>query len=135
MDDLLKKSALAYQELMPFRYHITLGKKGRSSKIFIRFPEVAYHHLAGFHKTSFDALVNKNKALSAVLDRAVTHEHFRNAGYSLEDRWRGICCLKETIETNRAVFHYRARKQRWSSIEAERACKLLYCRRLSRIDF
>ena len=119
MSDLLKRSALAYKELMPYRYHFTLGRKGQLRHLSIHFPEVAYHHLAGFHRAGMAALSNKKKSLETVLAGAVTYEHFKRAGAVLEDRWTGICRLKEIIESNRVVFYYRGHEQPGSMLEGD----------------
>lgn len=119
MDDLLKRSAQAYNSLLPYRYHFTLGWKGQLRHISISFPIVAYYHLAGFHKVGMSMLSIKKKALNTVLSGVVTHAHFINAGANLEDRWTGICRLKEMIESNRMVFHYRGHEQPGSVIKGD----------------
>jgi len=119
MSDLLMQSALAYKGLMAYRYHFTLGRKGQLRHISIHFPEVAYHHLAGFHRAGIAALSNKKHSLQAILAGRVTHAQFTKAGAMLEDRWTGICRLKEIIESNRTVFHYRGHEQPGSMIQGD----------------
>ena len=119
VDDLLKQSALAYRALLPYRYHFALGWKGQLSHISICFPECAYHHLAGFHKVGIEALQNKKWALRTIISGSVTHVHFQGAGAALEDRWEGICRLKDIIENNRGVFRYRKHEQPGSSIKGD----------------
>jgi len=119
MADLLERSAQAYQELIPFRYHFTLGHKGELRHISLHFPEVAYYHLAGLHRVGIAALSNKKKALEVILLKRVTHEHIIGAGVALEDRWMRICRLKEMIEVNRIIFCYRGHEQPGSMIQAD----------------
>ena len=119
MSDLLKQSALAYKGLTAYRYHFTLGRKGQLRHISIHFPEVAYHHLAGFHRAGIAALSNKKKSLQTVLAERVSHAQFIKAGAVLEDRWTGICRLQEIIESNRMVFHYRGHEQPGSMIQGD----------------
>lgn len=119
MDDLLKQSAKAYSALMPYRYHFTLGHKGRITPLVIEFPVEAYHHLAGFHKIGFAQLNNKRKALSAILSGVVTAEQVARAGYCLVDRWQGICHLQAMLEENKAVFRYRGHERADSNIVAD----------------
>ena len=119
MADLLKQSALAYKELMPYRYHFVLGRKGQLRHTSIQFPERAYHHLAGFHSAGIAALSNKKEALRVILTESVTHLHFIKAGMALEDRWIGICQLREIIESNRMIFYYREHEQPGTVIEAD----------------
>jgi hypothetical protein len=119
MGDLLYQSAVAYQELMKYEYTFLIGRKMKAETIMISFPEERYHHLAGFQKVSFDSLKNRKTALERVLSGKPTHDDFQKAGYSLEDRWMGLCQLKEMIETNRFVFHYHKGKDVNSKIDAD----------------
>jgi len=105
--------------LMPFRYRFTLGHKGQLHQINLYFPETAYYHLAGFHRVGVSALSNKKRALEAVFAGRVIHAHIVMAGAALEDRWAGICRLKEIIETNRVIFYYRGHEQPGSMIEGD----------------
>lgn len=119
MNDLLKQSALAYQELLSYRYCFSLGLKNELYHVNVEFPIIAYHHLAGFHKVGFKQLENKSKALNVVLNGGITLEAFAVAGYHLEDRWSGICHLKDMLEDNRAVFRYRGHERPASEINAD----------------
>lgn len=119
MEDLLMMSALAYKELLPYRYHFKLGFKRKLREIHLCFPQDAYHHLAGFHKVGFAQLKNRKSALDFVLAGGVTQAQFEAGGYSLEDRWLGISRLKKMIETNRMVFYYRGHETIGSSIRAD----------------
>lgn len=119
MDDLLKQSAEAYSALMSYRYHFTLGHKGTLTQLAVEFPIDSYHHLAGFHKTGFNQLRNKSKALSVILAGGVTAEQIERAGYYLIDRWEGICHLQMMLEENKAVFRYRGHERADSNIVAD----------------
>lgn len=119
MEDLLMKSALAYKELMPYRYHFKLGFRQKLYEIHLCFPQDAYHHLAGFHKIGFAQLKNRKSALSTVLAGGVTQAQVQSGGYHLEDRWQGILHLKRMIETNQTVFYYQGHEKAGSSIRAD----------------
>lgn len=121
MDDLLKQCALAYEDLMSFRYVFTLGLKRNAYTVRLGFPEKAFHHLAGLHKTGFAALrhgVGKS-TLKRVLAGEITQRQVEKAGFSLADRWEGICRLRGMIESNRIVFQYRKSHHPGSIIDAE----------------
>ncbi len=119
MPDILMQSALAYRELMQYRYIFTLERKGEASTVRVTFPESAYHHLAGFHKASFAALRNKSKSLRTILDAKVTAADFAAAGYAFEDRWSSLCHLQDMLESNQAVFRYRGHERADSRIAAD----------------
>ena len=117
MGDLLKQSAEAYQELMMYRYHFLLGRKGQLYRVSVEFPEESFFHLAGLHKLRVEVFKNRKAALQAALSG-------NTAGASTNDpevltRWQSICRLKELIETNRIVFKYRSHEFKGSFIRAE----------------
>lgn len=117
MNDLLKQCALAYQELMTFRYHFVLGRKGVQYHLMIEFPEECFRHLAGLHKTGVEAFKMKKNVLQAVLSGKVCGNAITDA--TLGARWTGICNLKTLIESNSAVFRYRQHEFKGSDIQAE----------------
>ena len=119
MSDLLRQSALAYKELMPYRYIFTLGLRNKSYTVRLGFPENAFYHLSGLHKMGIAALKRDKAPLQKILEGKVTQEMVRKAGVDIEDRWIGICRLKNMLENNQIVFQYRSNHHRGSIIKAE----------------
>lgn len=48
--DLLLKCAQEFERLLPYQYHITVGRKGQKLEFTISFDRADFHHLAGLHK-------------------------------------------------------------------------------------
>ena len=48
--DLLLQCALEFEKLIPYQYHIMVGRKGKSLEFTISFERSDFHHLAGLHK-------------------------------------------------------------------------------------
>lgn len=49
MDGLLT-CAKAFEDLLPLKYHIIIGRKGKSVDLTVSFEAVEFHHLVGLHK-------------------------------------------------------------------------------------
>ena len=119
MEDLLKQSALAYFKLSAYRYHYILGRKGKLYAYTLAFPQEAYKHLAGLHKTRIEAFKVKKSALMAVLSGKVSETDVVEHREELYIRWSRICCLQAMIEANACVFRYRGHEFRGSTIKGE----------------
>lgn len=119
MCDLLKKSALAYSELSAYEYILICGRKGVQSQVTIRFPDSAYHHLAGFQYSRLAALKHQKTALATVLSGRVTHAQLLASGFQHNDRLESLTQLRRCLEANQFVFRYNSRPHPYSRIKAE----------------
>jgi len=113
----LKDAALAYHELMKYRYSFLLGRKGKTETLVLSFPKESFHHLAGLHKRDIMRVKNKKYALEIILDgEDITKGDFSKAQI---DRWNCLCRLKTIIETNSFVFRLLKQQLPGSKIHAE----------------
>ena len=48
--DKLQECAKAFEKLLDKKYHIIIGRKGKSVEIKLAFDIVDFHHLVGLHK-------------------------------------------------------------------------------------
>lgn len=119
MCDLLKKSALAYQVLSEYEYTLTCGRKGVLTRVVIRFPANAYHHLAGFQYARLAILRERKRALDAVLSDKVPYSQLIASGFQHSDRLECILQLQELLESNRFVFRYRKHEHPFSKVRAD----------------
>lgn len=119
MCDLLKKSALAYKELSVYEYTLICGRKGVQTQIAIRFPDDAYHHLAGFQYSRLSALKERKNALNTVLSGGVSYAQLVASGFQHSDRLESLILLRERLETNRFVFRYNPSNHPYSKIKAD----------------
>lgn len=111
-----KDAALAYRELMKYRYKFLLGHKGRAETLVLSFPKEAFHHLAGLHKIGLSRVRNKKYALDSILDDEITVEDSRQV---MSDRWDCVCDLKRMIESNSLVFRLQKKTFPGSQIRAD----------------
>ena len=119
MCDLLKKSALAYQELSEYKYTLVCGRKGIQTQVEICFPIDAYHHLAGFQYSRIAALKERKNALSVVLSNGVSYAQLMASGFQHCDRLNCILRLQECLDANRFVFRYNGHEHPHSKIRAD----------------
>lgn len=119
MCDLLMKSALAYKDLSIYEYTLTCGRKGIKTQISIRFPESAYHHLAGFQYSRLTALKEQKSALNNVLSEKVSYVQLIASGFRHSDRLESLVCLRECLEANRFVFRYNSKAHPYFKIDAD----------------
>ncbi len=119
MCDLLKKSALAYRALSVYEYTLICGRKGIQTRVVVRFPINAYHHLAGFQYARLAALKEQKSALSIVLSDDVTYSQLIASGFQHSDRLECILNLQKHLESNHFVFRYRGHEHSYSHIRAD----------------
>jgi len=119
MCDLLKKSALAYQALSAYAYILICGRKGIQTRVEVRFPISAYHHLAGFQYTRLAALKEQKSALNVVLSDKVTYSQLTASGFQHIDRLECIIDLQKHLEANHFVFRYHGHEHPYSKIRAD----------------
>lgn len=48
--DLLQQCARNFEKLLPYQYHMIVGRKGKTLDFTITFDPADFHHLAGLHK-------------------------------------------------------------------------------------
>jgi len=119
MCDLLKKSALAYQALSAYEYTLICGRKGIQTRVVVRFPVKAYHHLAGFQYARLAALRDRKSALDIALSGKVTYAQLLASGYQHSDRLTCLLQLQEHLEANHFVFRYHGHELPYSKIKAD----------------
>lgn len=59
--DKLQACAIAFENLLTIKYHIIIGRKGKSKDLTICFEAVEFHHLAGLHKLNDLRLARANR--------------------------------------------------------------------------
>ncbi len=73
MDGLLT-CAKAFENLLPVKYHIIIGRKGKSVDLTVSFQAVEFHHLMRLHKLHDLRLsrANREKVFSQILSGQIT---------------------------------------------------------------
>lgn len=84
--DLLMKCAHNYQKLMSYEYRFTLGRKGKLTKIVLRFSDTDFHHLAGLHKLKDTGIARANRStvFQKILDGSLTYDTITKSEFLLK---------------------------------------------------
>lgn len=79
--DTLQACAKAFENLLPIKYHILIGRKGKSVDLTVSFEAVEFHHLVGLHKLHDlrIARANREKVFSRILSGDITLEDVKGA--------------------------------------------------------
>ena len=89
MDGLLT-CAKAFEDLLPVKYHIIIGRKGKSVDLTVSFEAVEFHHLVGLHKLHDLRLsrASREKVFSQILSGQITLEDIKKSRYfySIQNR-------------------------------------------------
>lgn len=116
MENILEQAGAAYTKLLNVRYHLVLGRKGKTTDLTIVFRAENFFHLAGLHKLkrSYPILKSQHgKILSLIKKHRLTTEMLKNdENFSLLiNRLSAIAHISELIENeNTRFFSYDPRK-------------------------
>ena len=82
MDGLLT-CAKAFEDLLPVKYHIIIGRKGKSVDLTVSFEAVEFHHLVGLHKLHDLRLsrASREKVFSQILSGQITLDDIKKSRY------------------------------------------------------
>ena len=122
MDGLLT-CAKAFEDLLPVKYHIIIGRKGKSVDLTVSFEAVEFHHLVGLHKLHDLRLsrASREKVFSQILSGQITLEDIKKSRYfcNIQNRLEPFQKLETLFDKNDLVFRYNRKLQALSLIEAE----------------
>lgn len=122
MDGLLA-CAKAFENLLPVKYHIIIGRKGKSVELTVSFQAVEFHHLMGLHKLHDLRLsrANREKLFSQILSGQITLDDVKKSRYfcSIRKRLEPFQKIEELFDKNDLIFRYNRKLQAFSLIEAE----------------
>ena len=116
MENILEQAGAAYAKLLNVRYHLVLGRKGKTTDLVIVFLAENFFHLSGLHKLkrSYPILkTSHNKVLSLIKKHRLTTEMLiDDENFSLlANRLSAIVHISELIEDpNTSFFSYDPRK-------------------------
>ncbi len=118
--NLLAACAQAYSSLLKCEYLYIIGRRGHTREIRLRFPEAAFHHLAGFHYLDGDdRFARKGQALRNVITQRIRQEDIALDGKAvlLAKRWEAMVHVHGILGA-KAVFHYLKNGPAFSNIRA-----------------
>ena len=121
--DTLQACAKAFENLLPIKYHILIGRKGKSVDLTVSFEAVEFHHLVGLHKLHDLRLsrANREKVFSQILSGDITLEDVKRSHYfsNIQKRLEPFTALETLFDKNDLIFRYNQKLQALSLIEAE----------------
>lgn len=96
MDGLLT-CAKAFEDLLPVKYHIIIGRKGKSVDLTVSFEAVEFHHLVGLHKLHDLRLsrASREKVFSQILSGQITLDDIKKNRY--------FCSIQNRLESFRKI--------------------------------
>lgn len=122
MDGLLT-CAKAFEDLLPVKYHIIIGRKGKSVDLTVSFEAVEFHHLVGLHKLHDLRLsrASREKVFSQILSGQITLDDIKKSRYfcNIQNRLEPFQKIEALFDKNDLVFRYNRKLQALSLIEAE----------------
>lgn len=106
--DYLYQSAIAFKKLLPVKYRLFLGRKGKSFELVITFNPVDFFHLAGLQKLNNYELnrLPKGRILNSTLNREITDSIFNNVASADEilQRIKVFTQLETLLDDNNTAF-------------------------------
>lgn len=125
--DCLRQAAVAFQKLLPVKYRIILGKKGKSFELNIAFKEDNFFHLSGLHKISSHLLkLPRVKIFHSILKGEISDATFNNYVSSPEilERIKILSQLEKLLDDEQtSFFKYDSNKVAFSKISADYLAK------------
>ena len=122
--DLLLQCALNFERLIPYQYHMVIGRKGKILDFTVSFDKADFHHLAGLHKLRDNVRFQTGKrsdimqeileghlTLSTAMQSAFFHE--------METRLLPLAALEHFLASNEIIFRYNSKANIFSAIKAD----------------
>ncbi len=122
--DLLQQCAQEFDRLIPYQYHIVIGRKGKTLNFTISFDRSDFHHLAGLHKLRDNLRFQTGKRsdiMKEILDGRLTYSHIKQSIYyhEMEPRLLPLSKLEYFLDSNEIIFRYNTKVNNFSAIQAD----------------
>ena len=122
--DLLQTCAEAFEQLLPYQYHIVIGRKGKILEFTLSFDRADFHHLAGLHKLTDNVrfLTGKREVImQEILSGKLKLSHAQQSAFfrQMEPRLKPLAHLEECLDSNEMIFRYNSKVHTFSVIQAD----------------
>ena len=122
--DLLQQCAQEFDRLIPYQYHIMIGRKGKSLEFTLSFDRADFHHLAGLHKLRDNVRFQTGKRadiMKEILDGRLTFAHAQQSAFfnEMKLRLQPLTQLEQFLDSNEIIFRYNAKANIFSAIQAD----------------
>lgn len=121
--DKIYQCAAAFYNLLDTRYHIIIGRKGKTAALTIEFADRDFHHLMGLGKLKDLRIARQNRAkvFQAILQGDLSDEDIHKSRYfsQIRNRFASLAAIEQLLDTNEMIFRYNAKQNKFSLIEAD----------------
>lgn len=121
--DKLQECAKSFENLLDKKYHIIIGRKGKSVDMELAFDIVDFHHLVGLHKLKNLRLSrgNREKVFKDILDGHISFSDIEQSPHfnQIRNRIEPFSNLENILDDNRLIFKYNEKENSFSLIQAE----------------
>ena len=122
--DLLQKCAQEFDRLVPYQYHIIIGRKGKTLEFTISFDRADFHHLAGLHKLRDNVRLQTGKRIDImkeILNGQITYNNIKQSIYfhEMAPRLLPLSQLELFLDSNEIIFRYNSKANIFSVIQAD----------------
>lgn len=122
--DLLQQCAQSFEHLIPYQYHIIIGRKGNTCEFTLSFDQADFHHLAGLHKLRDNIRFQTGKRadiMKEILAGRLTYSLAQQSTYfyEMESRLLPLTRLENFLDNNEIIFRYNSKANIFSAIQAD----------------
>lgn len=119
----LQECAKAFERLFDTKYHIIIGRKGKSTELMIEFNPMDFHHLMGLGKLKDLRLSRQNReqVFSEILKGMISDATINRSRYAeqVQNRFLPLSHIEQIFDENNRIFHYSKKQNSFSSIQAD----------------
>ena len=121
--DKIYQCAAAFYNPLDTRYHIIIGRKGKTATLTIEFVDKGFHHLMGLGKLKDLRIAKQSRArvFQAILQGDLSDEDIHKSRYfsQIKNRFAPLAAIEQLLDNNELIFRYNAKKNNFSLIEAD----------------
>ncbi len=122
--DLLLQCALNFERLIPYQYHMIIGRKGKTLDFTVSFDKADFHHLAGLHKLRDNVRFQTGKRsdiMQEILEGRLTLSTAMQSAFfhEMEPRLSPLVELERFLDNNEIIFRYNSKANIFSAIKAD----------------
>lgn len=113
----------AFKKLLNIRYHIIIGRKGKTAKLDITFHKEDCFHLMGLQYLTDRTDLNQNRGLifDKIDEHNITNEHVESSDfyYKIQDRIDYLPFLEQFFDSTDSIIRYNQKSNNFSMIQAD----------------
>lgn len=122
--DLLQQCARNFEKLLPYQYHMIVGRKRKTLDFTITFDPADFHHLAGLHKLKDYVRFQTGKRsdiLKDILEGKLSLVQAQQSVFfnEMEMRIAPLTELEALLDSNEIIFRYNSKIHKFSLIQAD----------------